>query len=123
MNTIIPNTRKVAFVIDGQVVEIITTEDRLASILLSNPITIDVTGQTVDEGGEVEMGVTYNYSTKKLFKITQVEIPSGTQSEIFQPVTDVFIEPQGFNEFPVVNNLPMPIVNNPSPCGCNKQNG
>jgi hypothetical protein len=35
--------RKVALVIDNEVVDIIYTDDRFASILLSNPVGIDIT--------------------------------------------------------------------------------
>lgn len=33
-----------AFVIDGEVVQIMETEERLAAILLSDPIVVDITG-------------------------------------------------------------------------------
>jgi hypothetical protein len=34
---------KVAFIIDGKVVDVLHTDDRLASIFLSEPVVIDVT--------------------------------------------------------------------------------
>jgi hypothetical protein len=34
---------KIAFVIDGQVVDVLHTDSRLASIFLSNPVIVDVT--------------------------------------------------------------------------------
>ena len=117
MNAGIPNTRKVAFVIDGQVIEIISTEDRLAAILLSGPITIDVTGQTVEEGGSVSMGTEYNYSTGRLYRTMQVDINAGVQSQINQP-TEPINNTIVYNDLPIFNGSPTPVVNNPSPCGC-----
>jgi hypothetical protein len=34
---------KIAFILDGQVVDILNTDERLASIFLSEPVIIDVT--------------------------------------------------------------------------------
>jgi hypothetical protein len=36
---------KIAFVIDNKVVDILHTDERLAAIMLSNPIILDVTGE------------------------------------------------------------------------------
>ena len=35
--------RKIAFIIDGEVVELMNTTDRLAAILLSEPVIMDIT--------------------------------------------------------------------------------
>jgi hypothetical protein len=55
---------RVAFVIDGEVVEILYVNEKLAAILNSNPLILDVTGLTVDAGGIVERGILYDYETK-----------------------------------------------------------
>lgn len=36
--------KKIAFVIDGQIVDLLHTDDRLAAIFLSQPTIVDVTG-------------------------------------------------------------------------------
>ena len=56
---------KIAFVLDGQVADILHTDERLASIFLSNPIIIDVTGNLYGSGGTVNVGASYNEETKE----------------------------------------------------------
>lgn len=53
---------KIAFVIDGEVVEVLHTDYRLGAILLSEPIMIDVS-ETQDLGSL--MGATYDQETGK----------------------------------------------------------
>jgi hypothetical protein len=43
-------TRKLAFVLDNEVVDILHTDDRLAAIFLSNPKVIDITEKIKTEG-------------------------------------------------------------------------
>jgi hypothetical protein len=50
---------KVAFIIDGKVEDIIHTEDRLAAIMLSNPIIVDVTDIWEGHGGPNMVGMFY----------------------------------------------------------------
>jgi hypothetical protein len=54
---------RVAFVIDGEVVEVLFVNEKLAAILNSNPIILDVTGMTVEEGGIVQRGTLYDVET------------------------------------------------------------
>ena len=55
---------KVAFVIDGAVVDIIHTDDRLAAIFLSEPTILDVTDQfVIGEVPGVWVGDAYNPTT------------------------------------------------------------
>jgi hypothetical protein len=54
---------RVAFVIDGEVVEILYVNEKLAAILNSNPIIVDVTGMTLDVGGIVQPGILYDAET------------------------------------------------------------
>lgn len=51
---------KIAFVIDGEVVDILHTDERLGAIFTSNPIIKNVTGQLVQDEGVVEVGSLYN---------------------------------------------------------------
>lgn len=55
---------RVAFIIDGEVVEILYVNEKLAAILNSNPIIVDVTGMTIEEGGIVQRGILYDVDTK-----------------------------------------------------------
>lgn len=54
---------KIAFVIDGEVVDIMHTHTRLAAILLSEPTIIDITGMVVDNY-QIMPGFKYNEETK-----------------------------------------------------------
>ena len=54
----------VAFIIDNEVVFIIGASEMYYSILMSNPIIKDVSGQTVDQGGTVTFGSIYNPETE-----------------------------------------------------------
>ena len=56
---------KVAFVIDGEVVDILYAHDRLEAILLSNPTIVDITDVKNNSNGDVRMGDSYNKTTKK----------------------------------------------------------
>ena len=57
------NNREMAFVLDGKVVELTICDTRFASILLSNPLVLDVTGLGVN------LNFDYNYQTGKLFTL------------------------------------------------------
>lgn len=103
MENIDPNLREIAFVIDGQVVETMNTDTRMASILLSNPLVLDVTGFKVSPGYD------YNYQTGKIHVLRPEEITPHAQA------------PFG-NELPIVNNGPTPCGGGPTPCGCGQQN-
>ena len=56
---------KLAFIIDGEIADILHTDERLEAIFTSNPLVIDVTGNLIEEGGNVVVGGTYNYETKE----------------------------------------------------------
>lgn len=56
---------KIAFVIDNEVLDILHTDERLAAILLSNPVIIDVTDNLYENGGKVQLGSTYDPDTKE----------------------------------------------------------
>jgi hypothetical protein len=58
-NIVLPKI-KIAFILDGQVVDILHTHDRLAAILLSEPLIVDITEVKSDANSEILPGYTYN---------------------------------------------------------------
>ena len=50
---------KLAFLIDDRVVDIINTDERLAAIMLSEPLVLDITGMSPGENG-LFINSTYN---------------------------------------------------------------
>jgi len=54
----INSMKKIALIIDNEVADIIYTDERFSSILLSNPIGIDITDRIVNE--DIRVGYTYN---------------------------------------------------------------
>ena len=57
-----------ALVLDGKVIDIITTEQRTAAILLSNPEVVDVTGQIDMYGGPIHVGISYDKEKGGFYK-------------------------------------------------------
>lgn len=55
-------THKLAFIIDNQVVEVLTTHEKLTAILLSEPTILDVSKVEMPPTGLI--GYTYNPETK-----------------------------------------------------------
>lgn len=58
---------KIAFILDGEIVDILHTDERLGAIFLSNPLIMDVTDNMAENGGIASVGTKYNYETKELF--------------------------------------------------------
>lgn len=54
---------KIAFIIDGEVVDILHTQDRLAAILLSEPTIVDITDVKNDSNSDIYPGWTYDSTT------------------------------------------------------------
>lgn len=54
---------KLAFVIDGEVADILHTDERLSSIFLSNPLVLNVTEQLASESNIISVGSGYNAET------------------------------------------------------------
>jgi hypothetical protein len=110
MENMDPNLREIAFVIDGKVVETMNTDTRFASILLSNPLALDVTGFRVSPGYD------YNYQTGKIHVLRPEEITPHAQApfEALQGMVQ--------NDLPIVNSAPTPCGGGPTPCGCGQQN-
>lgn len=50
---------KIAFIIDGEVVDILHTDSRLAAIFLSEPTIVDVTDE-INSGTEIGVGSLYS---------------------------------------------------------------
>jgi hypothetical protein len=57
------NQKITAMVLDGEVVELFRTDERLAAIFLSKPLAIDVT----DNEPRVLTGMKYDAETKKFY--------------------------------------------------------
>ena len=53
--------KKIAFVIDGEVIDILHTDERLAAIFLSQPQILDVTSE--NGGAITQVGASYNSET------------------------------------------------------------
>ena len=65
--------RKIAFVIDGEVVDILHTDERLAAILLSQPTLVDVTESIDTQGiGSIIVGSSYNEENGTFFHPEQI---------------------------------------------------
>lgn len=62
---------KVAFVIDGEVVDILHTDSRLGAIFLSEPLIIDVTDIVDKEHPTEFIGKLYNAETKEFVEKPQ----------------------------------------------------
>ncbi len=54
---------KLAFILDGEVADILHTDDRLSSIFLSNPLVLNVTEQLASESNVIAVGSGYNAET------------------------------------------------------------
>lgn len=57
---------KIAFILDDQVVDILHTDNRLASIFLSEPVIVDVTGE--DGNSIAQVGDNYDAKTNTFTK-------------------------------------------------------
>ena len=51
---------KLAFILDGEVADILHTDERLAAIFLSNPIVLDVTEKITEDPNSVRPGMGYS---------------------------------------------------------------
>jgi hypothetical protein len=58
-----PGPIKIAYIIDGEVVDILHTDERLASIFLSNPILVDVTDKFNNGSSSINIGTRYDSTT------------------------------------------------------------
>ena len=61
-NVVLPNI-KIALILDGEVLDILHTHDRLAAILLSNPTIVDITDVKNESNSEIYPGWKYNDTT------------------------------------------------------------
>lgn len=59
---------KIAFVVDGEVADILHTDERLFAIFMSNPVIIDVTAQITADPESIPVGSLYDVETN-LFTI------------------------------------------------------
>ena len=72
---------KLAFVLDGQVADILHTDERLAAIFLSNPTVVDVTNNLYESGGIVNVGASYNEETKEFTTYVYTPVPVSGETE------------------------------------------
>jgi hypothetical protein len=63
---------KIAFVIDGEVADVLHTDERLFAIFMSNPLIIDVTEKIISDPLSIPVGSIYNSETNT-FSIPQSE--------------------------------------------------
>lgn len=64
---------KIGFVIDGELVDILHTQDRLAAIFLSNPLIVDVTDELTNDPNGLRPGMKYDPETGKFSNPTPQE--------------------------------------------------
>jgi len=58
---------KLAFILEGQVVDILHTDERLSAIFTSNPLIVNVTENFLQENNIVKIGTKWNYETSQFF--------------------------------------------------------
>jgi len=56
------NTKRIAFILNNTVVDILETNESLATTILSQPIIVDIT--STDENTTAEIGYTYDQTNK-----------------------------------------------------------
>lgn len=68
---------KIAFVLDGQVVDVLHTDDRLAALFLSQPTIVDATEWVEANPQKRLVGGTWDGTnfTEGVFEVTEVEQP------------------------------------------------
>jgi hypothetical protein len=54
---------KLAFILDGEVADVLHTDERLAAIFTSNPIVLDVSQRFIDDPLSVATGAKYDATT------------------------------------------------------------
>ena len=59
---------KIAFILDGEVVDILHTDERLAAIFTSNPTIIDVTSLINENQQSINVGYLYDENTNQFSK-------------------------------------------------------
>jgi len=67
---------KLAFILDGEVVDILHTDERLSAIFTSNPLILDVSNSWSESNELIRVGSKYNYETKEFF-VQEPEIVEG----------------------------------------------
>jgi hypothetical protein len=67
---------KLAFILDGEVVDILHTDERLSAIFTSNPIIVDVSDNLAGNGGIVGIGSAYNSETQQ-FSAPEPQVAQG----------------------------------------------
>lgn len=71
---------RIAFIIDGEVADILHTDERLAAIFTSNPQIMDITGISAVDTTGILPGATYN-SEDNTFTNPEYDTPTQNQIE------------------------------------------
>lgn len=64
---------KIAFVLDGEVADVLHTDERLGAIFLSNPLILDVTDKFTEENS-VLIGAKYNADTNEFINPDEQDV-------------------------------------------------
>ena len=56
---------KLAFILEGEIVDILHTDERLAAIFTSNPLIVDVTQNLAQEGNKIGVGTKWDYASEQ----------------------------------------------------------
>ena len=65
--------KALAFVIDGEVVEVVNYDDRMAAILLSNPTIVDISNHNITAGGWTFDGTSFSNTIDGQQVVIQVQ--------------------------------------------------
>lgn len=57
--------KKLAFIVDGEVADVLHTDERLSAIFLSQPLVVDITEEMSEKSDYVIPGASYDYETKE----------------------------------------------------------
>ena len=73
--------KKIAFIINNEVVEILHTDERLSAIFLSNPVTRDITAEMDNPDENIWLGATYDPETNTYTNPVEVEDPYANEQQ------------------------------------------
>ena len=78
---------KLAFVLDGEIADILHTDERLAAIFTSNPLIIDITNESASDNTGIMVGAKYD-ETNKSFINPAYTAPTPEQIAEAQKIMD-----------------------------------
>lgn len=56
---------KLAFILDGEIVDILHTDERLGAIFTSNPTIVNITQELMQPENKISVGTKWDYSTEQ----------------------------------------------------------